>query len=37
MYRIGKKEALKPTVTSYEIEAPKGAQKPEPGRFIIRS
>jgi len=35
MYRIVKKEALKPTVTLYEIEAPMGAKKAEPGQFII--
>ena len=35
MYRIVKKEALKPTVTLYEIEAPMVAKKPEPGQFII--
>ena len=35
MYRIVKKEALKPTVTLYEIEAPTVAKKAEPGQFII--
>ena len=35
MYRIVKKEALKPTVTLYEIEAPMLAKKAEPGQFII--
>ena len=35
MYRIVKKEALKPTVTLYEIEAPMVAKKAEPGLFII--
>ena len=35
MYRIEKKEALKPTVTLYEIEAPMVAKKAEPGQFII--
>ena len=35
MYRIVKKEALKPTVTLYEIEAPIVAKKAEPGQFII--
>ena len=35
MYRIVKKEALKPTVTRYEIEAPMVAKKAEPGQFII--
>ena len=35
MYRIAKKEALKPTVTLYEIEAPMVAKKAEPGQFII--
>ena len=35
MYRIVKKEALKPTVTLYEIEAPMVAKKAEPGQFII--
>ena len=35
MYRIVKKEALKPTVTLSEIEAPMVAKKAEPGQFII--
>ena len=35
MYRIVKKEALKPTVILYEIEAPMGAKKAQPGQFII--
>ena len=35
MYRIVKKEAIKPTVTLYEIEAPMVAKKAEPGQFII--
>ena len=35
MYRIVKKEALKPTVTLYEIEAPMVAKMAEPGQFII--
>ena len=35
MYRIVKKEALKPTVTLYEIEAPMVSKKAEPGQFII--
>ena len=35
MYRIVKKEALKPTVTLYEIEAPMVAKTAEPGQFII--
>ena len=35
MYRIVKKEALKPAVTLYEIEAPMVAKKAEPGQFII--
>ena len=35
MYRIVRKEALKPTVILYEIEAPMGARKAEPGQFII--
>ena len=30
MYRIVKKEALKPTVTLYEIEAPMVAKKARP-------
>ena len=35
MYRIVRKEALKPTVILYEIEAPMVARKAEPGQFII--
>ena len=35
MYRIVRKEALKPTVILYEIEAPTVAKKAEPGQFII--
>ena len=35
MYRIVRKEALKPTVILYEIEAPMVAKKAEPGQFII--
>ena len=35
MYRIVKKEALKPTVPLYEIAAPMVAKKAEPGQFII--
>ena len=35
MYRIVRKEALKPTVTLYEIETPMVAKKAEPGQFII--
>ena len=35
MYRIVKKETLKPTVILYEIEAPMVARKAEPGQFII--
>ena len=35
MYRIVKKEALKPAVTLYEIEAPMVAKKAQPGQFII--
>ena len=35
MYRIVRKEALKPTATLYEIEAPMVAKKAEPGQFII--
>ena len=34
MYRIVKKEALKPTVTLYEIEAPLEAKKADPGQYI---
>ena len=36
MYRIVRKEALKPTVILYEIEAPMVAKKAEPGQFIIQ-
>ena len=35
MYRIVRKEALKPTVILYEIEAPMVAKKAEPDQFII--
>ncbi len=35
MYRIVRKEALRPTVTLYEIEAPLIAKKANPGQFII--
>ena len=35
MYRIVRKEALRPTVTLYEIEAPLVAKKAKPGQFII--
>ena len=35
MYRIVTKEALKPTVILYEIEAPLIAKKAQPGQFII--
>ena len=35
MYRIVRKEALRPTVTLYEIEAPLIAKKAQPGLFII--
>ena len=35
MYRIVRKEALRPTVTLYEIEAPLVAKKAHPGQFII--
>ena len=35
MYRIVRKEARKPTVILYEIEAPMVAKKAEPGQFII--
>jgi len=35
MYRIVRKEALKPTVILYEVEAPMVAKKAEPGQFII--
>ena len=31
MYRIVRKEALRPTVTLYEIEAPLIAKKAQPG------
>ncbi len=35
MYRIVRKEVLRPTVTLYEIEAPLIAKKAQPGQFII--
>jgi len=35
MYKIVKKEALRPTVILYEIEAPRIAKKAQPGQFII--
>ena len=35
MYTILKKEALNPTVTRMEIEAPLIAKKAQPGQFII--
>ena len=35
MYKIVRKEALRPTVTLYEIEAPLIARKAQPGQFII--
>lgn len=35
MYKIVKKQALNPTVTLMEIEAPLIARKAEPGQFII--
>ncbi len=35
MYKIVKKEALKPAVILYEIEAPRIARKAQPGQFII--
>ena len=35
MFRIVRKEALKPTVILYEIEAPMIAKKALPGQFII--
>ena len=35
MYRIVRKEALRPTVTLYEIEVPLIAKKAQPGQFII--
>ena len=35
MYRIVRTEALRPTVTLYEIEAPLIAKKAQPGQFII--
>jgi ferredoxin--NADP+ reductase len=35
MYRIVRKEALKPTVVLFEIEAPMIAKKAQPGQFII--
>ncbi len=35
MYRIVRKESLRPTVTLFEIEAPLVAKKAKPGQFII--
>ena len=35
MYKIVRKEALKPTVILYEIAAPMVAKKAQPGQFII--
>ncbi len=35
MFRIVRKEALKPTVVLFEIEAPLIAKKAQPGQFII--
>ncbi len=35
MYRIVRKEELRPTVTLYEIEAPLVSKKAKPGQFII--
>ena len=35
MFRIMRKEALRPKVTLYEIEAPLVARKAQPGQFII--
>ena len=35
MYKIVRKEELRPTVTLYEIEAPLVAKKAQPGQFII--
>ncbi len=35
MYRIVRKEALRPTITLYEIEAPLVAKKAKPGQFIV--
>ena len=35
MFRIVRKEELRPTVTPYEIEAPLVAKKAQPGQFII--
>lgn len=35
MYKIVRKEALRPIVTLYEIEAPLVAKKAQPGQFII--
>ena len=35
MYRIVRKESLRPIVTLYEIEAPLVAKKAQPGQFII--
>ena len=35
MYRILKREALNPTVTRIEVEAPFVSKKAKPGQFII--
>jgi ferredoxin--NADP+ reductase len=35
MFRIVRKEALKPTIVLFEIEAPMIAKKAQPGQFII--
>ena len=35
MFRIVRKEELRPIVTLYEIEAPLIAKKAQPGQFII--
>ena len=35
MYKIVRKDVLKPTVVLYEIEAPMVAKKAQPGQFII--
>ena len=35
MFRIVRKEALKPTVVLFEIEAPLVAKKAQPGQFVI--
>ncbi|WP_293008545.1 sulfide/dihydroorotate dehydrogenase-like FAD/NAD-binding protein, partial [Oscillibacter sp. UBA6647] len=35
MFRIVRKEALKPTVVLFEVEAPMIAKKAQPGQFII--